>query len=166
MITFAKERGGPVAVRLVKGAYWDYETIVSDQNDWESPLYSQKESSDAQFEHLSRVLLDNIEHVLPAFGSHNIRSLSQACCYAQEKGISKKQFEIQVLFGMADPIALAFAKQGFLVRQYAPMGELIPGMGYLIRRLLENTSNESFLKHTFHDNNSTEQLLARPHFKD
>jgi RHH-type proline utilization regulon transcriptional repressor/proline dehydrogenase/delta 1-pyrroline-5-carboxylate dehydrogenase len=99
---------------------------------------------------------------LPAFGSHNIRSLAHACCYAESIGLTEKDFEIQVLYGMAEPIAKAFMKRGYLVRMYVPLGELLPGMGYLVRRLLENTSNESFLRHTFFDEDEVSTLLKEP----
>ncbi|MCB0317200.1 MAG: proline dehydrogenase family protein [Bdellovibrionales bacterium] len=161
-LDFAKKRGAPVAVRLVKGAYWDMETISSNQQNWESPLFSAKASSDANYERLSRLLLDNHRLVLPAFGSHNIRSLSHACCYAESRGLSNKDFELQMLYGMAEPIARAFAKEGYLTRLYVPLGQMIPGMGYLVRRLLENTSNESFLRHTFHDDQEVDALLNEP----
>ena len=166
LLDFARKRGGPIAIRLVKGAYWDSETVIADQNEWPSPLFGQKQSSDAQFELLTRKLFDNHDVCFPAIGSHNIRSLAHACCYAESKGISKKQFELQMLYGMAEPIALAFAEKGFLVRMYVPLGEMIPGMGYLVRRLLENTSNESFLRHTFHDENEVDTLLQEPRFLD
>lgn len=162
MLAFARQRGAPIAIRLVKGAYWDFERVVSSQNDWEFPLWSKKESSDAHYEHLSRKLLDNHTLCLPAFGSHNIRSLSHACCYAESVGLSKSDFEVQVLYGMAEPIARAFMKRGHLVRMYVPLGDLLPGMGYLVRRLLENTSNESFLRHTFFDEDEVSTLLREP----
>ncbi|MCB0333875.1 MAG: proline dehydrogenase family protein, partial [Bdellovibrionales bacterium] len=166
LIEFAQKRGKPIAIRLVKGAYWDSETVTSHQHDWPSPLFAIKESSDANYEKLARILIDNHQHVLPAFGSHNIRSLSFACCYAKEKGLTEKDFELQMLYGMAEPIARAFSKRGYLVRLYVPLGEMIPGMGYLVRRLLENTSNESFLRHTFFDDAEVEELLKEPTFQD
>ena len=162
MISYAKKRGRPIAVRLVKGAYWDLETIGSQQNNWPSPLWSKKESSDANYEALSRLLIDNHDVVLPAFGSHNVRSLAHACMYAKQKGLSNKDFELQMLYGMAEPIALSFTKQGYLTRLYVPLGEMLPGMGYLVRRLLENTSNESFLRHTFFDASTVDELLREP----
>jgi RHH-type proline utilization regulon transcriptional repressor/proline dehydrogenase/delta 1-pyrroline-5-carboxylate dehydrogenase len=67
-----------------------------------------------------------------------------------------------MLYGMAESIARSFRVEGFLVRLYVPLGEMIPGMGYLVRRLLENTSNESFLKHTFYDARDHADLLAEP----
>jgi RHH-type proline utilization regulon transcriptional repressor/proline dehydrogenase/delta 1-pyrroline-5-carboxylate dehydrogenase len=162
MLDFARTRGAPIAIRLVKGAYWDFERVISAQNHWEFPLYEQKRHSDASYEHLSRVLLDNHTLCLPAFGSHNIRSLSHACCYAERKGLSSNDFEIQVLYGMAEPIAQAFSGRGYLTRMYVPLGELLPGMGYLVRRLLENTSNESFLRHTFFEHSAVQELLRDP----
>ena len=165
LIDYAKKRGTPIAVRLVKGAYWDHETILSSQYGWESPLFSKKESSDANYEHLSRLLIDNHLLCLPAFGSHNIRSLAHACCYAESKGLSNRDFELQMLFGMAGPIAAAFTKRNYLVRLYVPLGEMLPGMGYLVRRLLENTSNESFLRHTFFEGDAVEALLNEPQFQ-
>lgn len=166
LIQFAQNRGRPIAIRLVKGAYWDHETILSQQNDWPSPLFKIKESSDANYERLSRILVDNHQYTLPAFGSHNVRSLAHACEYALSKGLAKNQFELQMLYGMADPICKAFVKRDFYVRQYVPLGEMLPGMGYLIRRLLENTSNESFLRHTFFENDKVDQLLAKPEMRE
>lgn len=159
---FAERRGAPIAIRLVKGAYWDHETILSQQHNWPSPVFSHKQSSDANFERLSRMLIDRRELCLPAFGSHNVRSLSHACCYAASKGVDPREFELQMLYGMAEPIARAFARKGYLIRLYVPQGEMIPGMGYLVRRLLENTSNESFLRHTFVEAGQAERLLAKP----
>lgn len=152
----------PIAIRLVKGAYWDYETIVSKQNNWECALYTNKQETDANYEKISRLILDNHDVILPAFGSHNIRSLAHACTYAEKIGLSKDKFELQMLYGMAEPIAEAFKKRGYFVRLYTPIGELLPGMGYLVRRLLENTSNESFLRHTFFDAEEVPKLLAKP----
>ncbi|MCB0330663.1 MAG: proline dehydrogenase family protein [Bdellovibrionales bacterium] len=162
LLGLAKERGGPIAIRLVKGAYWDAETVSCSQRNWENPLYTQKYESDKNYEEISQLLLSNLDHVLPAFGSHNIRSLSHACVFAAQHNIPKNQFELQMLYGMAEPIAKAFEKEGYLVRLYVPLGELIPGMGYLVRRLLENTSNESFLRHTFYDDKAIDELLIAP----
>lgn len=164
LLAFAKKRAAPIAIRLVKGAYWDQEVVSAVQSGWKVPVFQVKEHSDAQYEHLSRLLIDNAEYILPAFGSHNIRSLSHACCYAEHRGLSQDAFELQMLFGMAEPIARAFTHNGYLVRLYVPLGEMLPGMGYLVRRLLENTSNESFLRHTFVTASEEDALLRKPTF--
>lgn len=159
LLSFAREQGRKIALRLVKGAYWDTETALANQKGWPVPVFQDKRETDKNYEELTAVLLENIKHCVPAFGSHNIRSLSYACCLADKVGVSKREFELQMLYGMAEPIAKAFQDKGYLVRMYVPLGELIPGMGYLVRRLLENTANESFLRHTFYDKQEVENLL-------
>ena len=144
MIDWAKDRGTPVTVRLVKGAYWDQETITSRQNYWPTPVYNHKSSTDANYERMTRLLLENHEHVYAAIGSHNVRSQAVAMAIVQALNIPKRHVEFQVLYGMADNLATAMVKQGHRVRVYCPYGDLIPGMAYLIRRLLENTANSSF----------------------
>ena len=161
-LDFAKTINNRLAIRLVKGAYWDHETVNSSYNQLPNPLFTEKAESDRNYEKLSRILLDNHKLCYPAFGSHNIRSLSQACIYAESIGLTKNDFELQMLFGMARPIARAFRDQGYFVRLYVPLGELLPGMGYFVRRLLENTSNESFLRHTFLEGAEAEKLLGAP----
>lgn len=162
LATWAKRRGAPVAVRLVKGAYWDTETILAKQHGWPIPVWQHKRSSDASYERLSLYLLENHNHLIPAFASHNIRSLCHAIVAADLLGVPRERFEIQTLYGMGDAIKELFVRRGYLVREYAPVGELIPGMGYLVRRLLENTSNEGFLRQSLHENRSPRDLLRRP----
>jgi RHH-type transcriptional regulator, proline utilization regulon repressor / proline dehydrogenase / delta 1-pyrroline-5-carboxylate dehydrogenase len=162
LIEWGRRRGTRFAVRLVKGAYWDYEKIVSQQNGWICPVFLQKPESDANFETCTRVLLDNESVVTAAFGSHNVRSIAHAMAYAEEKGIEESRFEFQLLYGMAGPIKRALVEMGYRVREYSPVGELLPGMSYLVRRLLENTSNEGFLRAKFSENLSAAQLLRDP----
>ncbi|MGC1526927.1 MAG: proline dehydrogenase family protein, partial [Phormidesmis sp.] len=161
VIAWAKERGTPVTIRLVKGAYWDQETITSRQNYWPTPVYNHKPSTDANFERMTRLLLENHEHVYAAIGSHNVRSQALAMAITQSLNIPARNVEFQVLYGMADSLANALVKQGHRVRVYCPYGELIPGMAYLIRRLLENTANSSFLRQSLEDR-PADELLAVP----
>ncbi|MCB0343757.1 MAG: proline dehydrogenase family protein [Bdellovibrionales bacterium] len=162
LIDWVRSRGTPIAVRLVKGAYWDTETILAKQRDWPIPVWQEKAASDACYERLTLTLLEESDLIMPAFGSHNIRSLVHAAKAAELMGVDKNEFEIQALYGMAEPIKKAFSKRGFLVRDYAPIGELIPGMGYLVRRLLENTSNEGFLRQGFREHEDPKVLLKKP----
>jgi RHH-type proline utilization regulon transcriptional repressor/proline dehydrogenase/delta 1-pyrroline-5-carboxylate dehydrogenase len=162
LIDWGRKRGTRFAVRLVKGAYWDYETTKSLQNGWDCPVYFQKPESDANFETLTRLLLENESIVTAAFGSHNIRSIAQAQAFADELGIDPSRFEFQLLYGMAGPIKRALVEMGYRVREYSPVGELLPGMAYLVRRLLENTSNEGFLRAKFAENVSAKELLRDP----
>jgi len=162
LIAWGRERGTRFTVRLVKGAYWDYEKIKSTQNGWVIPVWLQKPESDANFERLSRILLENESIVTSAFGSHNVRSIAHAQALAEELGIDRSRFEFQLLYGMAGPIKRALVEMGYRVREYSPVGELLPGMSYLVRRLLENTSNEGFLRAKFSEHVSATQLLRDP----
>lgn len=161
VIEWAKERGYPVTVRLVKGAYWDQETIKAAQKHWPQPVYNEKAATDLNFEKLTQLMLENHEYIYSAIGSHNVRSQARAIAIAESLNIPRRRFEMQVLYGMGDQLAKALAKRGHRVRVYAPYGELLPGMAYLIRRLLENTANSSFLKQSLEDR-PTEELLAPP----
>jgi RHH-type proline utilization regulon transcriptional repressor/proline dehydrogenase/delta 1-pyrroline-5-carboxylate dehydrogenase len=161
LITWLKERGYPLTVRLVKGAYWDQETIKAAQKHWPQPVYNDKAASDANFETITQLLLENHQYVYAAIGSHNVRSQSRAIAIAQSLNVPRRCFEMQVLYGMGDKLAKALVDQGYRVRVYCPYGELLPGMAYLIRRLLENTANSSFLRQNL-ENRPVEELLAAP----
>src|SRR5215471_8889214 len=162
LIEWGRGRGTRFAVRLVKGAYWDYETTKSGQNGSNPPVFLQKPESDANFEKLTRVLFENHTVVTPAFGSHNVRSIAHAQAVADEFRIDRSRFEFQLLYGMAGPIKRALVEMGYRVREYCPIGELLPGMAYLVRRLLENTSNEGFLRAKFSENVPAKELLRDP----
>src|SRR3954452_13378513 len=162
LIDWGRKRGTRFTVRLVKGAYWDYEKIKAAQNGWRVPVWLQKPESDANFEACTRILLENEDIVTSAFGSHNVRSIAHAQALAEQLGIDKSRFEFQLLYGMAGPIKRAIVEMGYRVREYCPVGELLPGMAYLVRRLLENTSNEGFLRAKFSENVPAKELLRDP----
>lgn len=159
---WVEERGTPITVRLVKGAYWDYETVTAEQKGWPAPVFQEKWQSDENFERLSRFLMENYQLLRPAFGSHNLRSLAHAIAWGRKLNVPKRAYEIQMLYGMAEDQAQLFRELGHRVRIYSPFGELIPGMAYLVRRLLENTSNDSFLRHSLAEDIPREKLMAKP----
>ena len=162
LMSLARSRGAPITVRLVKGAYWDYELVRAKQNGYPFPLFTDKKATDANYEKLSERLLDNIDNLIPAFGSHNHRSLLNAVALADRKKIPPNAYEIQMLYGMAEPERKAFRDMGKRVRLYAPVGELLPGIGYLVRRLLENTSNQGFLRLSYREKTDRKDMLSRP----
>jgi RHH-type proline utilization regulon transcriptional repressor/proline dehydrogenase/delta 1-pyrroline-5-carboxylate dehydrogenase len=162
LLAWVQLRRTPVWVRLVKGAYWDYETIISRQFGWPSPVWAHKWETDANYEKMTRFLMENHHWLRPALGSHNVRSLAHALALAKLLNLPPRAFEIQMLYGMAEPIKDAFVAMGQRVRVYTPYGELLPGMAYLVRRLLENTANESFLRASFTEHIPEEQLLMNP----
>lgn len=166
---WAARTGRVVTVRLVKGAYWDYETIHAEQMGRPCPVWGAKRETDACFERMTHRFLDATPHstgaggVKLAIGSHNVRSIASALAGAERRGLPKEAIEFQMLHGMADQLKDAAAEMGLRVREYVPVGDMIPGMAYLVRRLLENTSNESWLKAGFLDHVSDETLLKNPH---
>ncbi|VAX42684.1 Proline dehydrogenase / Delta-1-pyrroline-5-carboxylate dehydrogenase, partial [hydrothermal vent metagenome] len=189
---WATRTGRVVTVRLVKGAYWDYETIHAEEMGWPCPVWNEKWLSDKCFEDMTDVFLDHCPKtedggtstsgagVSPAeplgpthraagsggiklaLGSHNIRSIAHAVAGLEERGLPREAMELQMLHGMADQLKHAAAEMDLRVREYVPVGEMIPGMAYLVRRLLENTSNESWLRAGFMDNADPAVLLAAP----
>jgi len=165
LIEWAKQRGNPITIRLVKGAYWDQETIKAEQKHWPQPVYNDKAATDINFEKITQLLLENHQYIYAAIGSHNVRSQARAIAIAQSLNVPQRSFEMQVLYGMGDKIAKALVDKGYRVRVYCPYGELLPGMAYLIRRLLENTANSSFLRQNM-ENRPVEELISPPVLKD
>jgi len=159
---WAEQRGRPVWVRLVKGAYWDYETVFARSTGWPVPVFEHKWETDANYERLTRYAMVHREHLRTALGSHNLRSLAHGMAVARHLNIPQHEFELQMLYGMADAEKQAIVDLGYRLRIYMPFGELIPGMAYLVRRLLENTSNESFLRAGFSERVPVEKLLMNP----
>ena len=141
----AADRRPPLVVRLVKGAYWDHEVVEARQHGWTPPVFEQKADSDRNFEALTSRLLEGWPHVRPAIASHNLRSVAHAVAANRAAGREDRDLELQVLRGLGDDLAAALASHGMRVRIYCPVGDMVAGMAYLVRRLLENTSNESFL---------------------
>jgi RHH-type proline utilization regulon transcriptional repressor/proline dehydrogenase/delta 1-pyrroline-5-carboxylate dehydrogenase len=162
LILFSAARPRPLTVRLVKGAYWDTETVLSGAEGWPVPVYEQKEETDANYERCVRLLHDHHGEVRAAFGSHNLRSLAYAVEYARSRGIPDHGYEIQMLHGMAEPVHAAVCNLGLRLRVYAPVGDLVPGMSYLVRRLLENTANESFVRQRFVEGRDLDEVLQPP----
>lgn len=154
-------RATPLTVRLVKGAYWDHEVIDATQHGWEMPVWTTKAESDRCFERVTRRLLDAFPRLRPAIASHNLRSVAHAVVYARHIGLQDHNLEIQVLRGLGDDLQDALVAAGLRGRTYCPVGDLVSGMAYLVRRLLENTANQSFLA-TRADGAGLEDLLKRP----
>jgi RHH-type proline utilization regulon transcriptional repressor/proline dehydrogenase/delta 1-pyrroline-5-carboxylate dehydrogenase len=146
------DRALPLTIRLVKGAYWEHETVDARQHGWPAPVFEQKVESDRSFERLTRRLIA-AERVRPAIASHNVRSIAHALALSDD-------VEFQVLRGLGDDLQAALAGMGLRVRTYCPVGDLVAGMSYLVRRLLENTSNDSFLLNRRRDD--LDSLLRAP----
>jgi RHH-type proline utilization regulon transcriptional repressor/proline dehydrogenase/delta 1-pyrroline-5-carboxylate dehydrogenase len=161
LIDWARRRGRRIGVRLVKGAYWDTEVVLARQRGWPVPVFTQKAETDLAYERLTTLLLENVDVVVPALATHNVRSAAHAIARARRLGVDPRAYEFQALYGMADDLKGALVKTGQRVREYCTIGALLPGMAYLVRRLLENTSNEGFLRRR-HAGVEAAKLLASP----
>jgi len=162
MIAWANQHHRRITIRLVKGAYWDYETIIAQQRHWPVPVFLQKAESDLSFERISTLMLENDDVIDSAFGTHNVRSIAHALAQAERLGLDQRSLEFQMLYGMAEPIKAAVRQLNLRLREYCPVGELLPGIAYFVRRLLENTSNEGFLASKFAKGASRDELLRDP----
>ena len=151
-----------LTVRVVKGAYWDAEVAQAAQSHWPAPVHQRKTETDAAFERLTERLLQAHPLVTTAVASHNVRSIAHAMATAELLGQPKEQLEFQLLYGMGDALHGAIVERGYPVRIYTPVGALIPGMAYLVRRILENTANESFLRQDFLHERGADELLQPP----
>ncbi|MBK1877264.1 proline dehydrogenase family protein [Pelagicoccus mobilis] len=162
LLVWAKDQGQTLNIRLVKGAYWEFECAYASQHNWPIPVWQKKQDTDFHFERLTQKLLQNHEHVYYACASHNIRSIAATMEWARHYETPPDRYEFQALYGMAEPIRASLLEQTSRIRLYCPVGDVIPGMAYLVRRLLENTSNDSFLRQRFADQQSSQSLLSPP----
>ena len=160
LLAWVHTRGTPITVRLVKGAYWDSDTVRYRQRGWPVPLFEDKAETDANYEMLVKGLLAQAPLIRPAFGTHNLRTLAYIEAVAEHLGLTPETWEYQMIFGMAEPFQQAVQRRGRRLRLYTPVGDLLPGMAYLVRRLLENTSNESFLRMEYVESQPLSILLA------
>ncbi|MCH2133092.1 MAG: proline dehydrogenase family protein [Phycisphaerales bacterium] len=171
IIDWASATGRQVTVRLVKGAYWDEETIHAEMEGWPIPVWSRKSDTDACFERMAAQFLRQVPRstdqggVKLALGSHNLRSIACTLAIAEQEDLPPEAVEFQMLHGMADAMKVVMTERGHRLREYVPVGEMIPGMAYLVRRLLENTSNESWLRGSHDEDMAPEDLLATPHLQ-
>ncbi|MGF1718657.1 bifunctional proline dehydrogenase/L-glutamate gamma-semialdehyde dehydrogenase PutA [Vibrio kyushuensis] len=140
----AKDQGDLIPLRLVKGAYWDTEIKLSQQGGFANyPVYTRKEATDVAYLACARFLLsDTVKgNIFPQFASHNAHTVTAISVMA-----THDQFEYQRLHGMGDSL-YHHAKEAYKqsVRIYAPVGSHKDLLPYLVRRLLENGANSSFV---------------------
>ncbi len=160
-ICWSRRNEHPITTRLVKGAYWDHEVMLAQRNGWDIPVYTSKIETDSNYEKLTKIILENNNQIGAAIASHNIRSISNSLAIKERLNINDRNFEVQMLYGMGQEIKESLISKKVPIRVYVPYGNLISGMGYFVRRLLENSSNESFLR-TLDSNINARILLKKP----
>ena len=161
LIDLSATRSKPLTVRLVKGAYWDAETVHAQAEGWPVPVFGRKEQTDANYERCVGLLHEATARCGPR--SAATTSARSATRWPTPGNGDPRQWlraAAPLRHGRAHPAAIR--SLGLRLRVYAPVGELVPGMAYLVRRLLENTANECFVRHRFAEGRTLDELLAPP----
>ena len=154
-----RRTGRRIAVRLVKGAYWDTEIKrTQEQGLSDYPLFTRKASTDVSYLACARDMLE-ARHIYPAFATHNALTVATLLEWAGDS----RDFEFQRLHGMGEGLYETLVReQGYHTRIYAPVGGHRDLLAYLVRRLLENGANSSFVHQLADESLSDEQILADP----
>ena len=158
----ARDSGSPVMVRLVKGAYWDSEIKRAQQEGLaDYPVYTRKQATDVSYLACARALLDQPRHIYPQFATHNAHTIAAVL----EIAGPDRRLEFQRLHGMGKPLYDKVLKEGkgrLTCRTYAPVGGHRELLSYLVRRLLENGANSSFVNRLADDALPVERVIADP----
>ena len=161
LIDLARRNNQKLMIRLVKGAYWDSEVKWAQVDGMEGyPTYTRKVHTDISYLACARKLLDAQDAVFPQFATHNAYTLG--AIYQMGKG---KDFEHQCLHGMGETLydqVVGPQNLGRHVRVYAPVGTHETLLAYLVRRLLENGANSSFVNQIVDENISIDRLIKSP----
>jgi RHH-type proline utilization regulon transcriptional repressor/proline dehydrogenase/delta 1-pyrroline-5-carboxylate dehydrogenase len=149
-------------VRLVKGAYWDTEIkLAQEQGLEEYPVFTRKANTDVSYLACAKKLLADHKHFYPQFATHNAHTLS----YILEVAGDNRDFEFQRLHGMGEALyeeVVPADKEGIACRIYAPVGSHEDLLAYLVRRLLENGANSSFVNRIVDEKTPIDEIIADP----
>ncbi len=145
IVDLAKERGLRMPIRIVKGAYWDAETVEADAHSFDAPEFLNKEETDLNFRQLIVKIFDFDPHVQLCLASHNFADHCFAQVLREKKYPHIPEIEHQCLHMTYEALSTALAKKGWATRNYVPVGSLIVGMAYLVRRIMENSSQVGVL---------------------
>ena len=159
IIETARHTSKTIPVRLVKGAYWDTEIKLAQENGHEGyPVFTKKEFTDVSYMACAKKLLNNMDVIYPQFATHNAHTISYVMNIAQ----TKTGFEFQRLQGMGKSMHDAILTDGYNSRIYAPVGNYEKLLAYLMRRLLENGANTSFVNLVTNESVNIEDLIRNP----
>jgi hypothetical protein len=149
LAAWGEARGLQVPVRLVKGAYLEYERTLAKEQHRPSPVWDAKASTDASYLMLADYLLRHPERFDARFATHNMSTQAQVMALAAAgDDRAPPALEFQMLYGMGEPIKQALVSLGYRVREYVPAGSLARGLGYAGRRFAELTNPDNALART------------------
>jgi RHH-type proline utilization regulon transcriptional repressor/proline dehydrogenase/delta 1-pyrroline-5-carboxylate dehydrogenase len=156
-------------VRLVKGAYWDSEIKASQERGLANyPVFTRKASTDVSYLACARRLLESPAAFFPQFATHNAQSLSAVIEMAGGPEAAREKLEFQRLHGMGEPLYEQVTPpeaMGIAARIYAPVGSHEDLLAYLVRRLLENGANTSFVNRIVDEKAPLDEIVADPVMK-
>ena len=141
----ATKRNHVIPLRLVKGAYWDAETVAAKVQNNDSPQFLNKEETDIQYRYLIHQILDQKNIFQLCIASHNVDDHCYAETLRDTRYLQAPIIEHQTLHMTYEPLSMAAALYGWPIRNYLPTGSLLVGMGYLVRRIMENASQTGVL---------------------
>jgi RHH-type transcriptional regulator, proline utilization regulon repressor / proline dehydrogenase / delta 1-pyrroline-5-carboxylate dehydrogenase len=145
ILDLAKTRGLRMPIRIVKGAYWDAETVEASAHGFTAPQFLNKPETDIHFRQLVEQILKNSEHLTLCIASHNVSDHCFAKALKEVKYPNAPVIEHQCLHMTYEALSVAMAEQGWPTRNYVPVGSLLVGMAYLVRRIMENSSQVGIL---------------------
>jgi RHH-type proline utilization regulon transcriptional repressor/proline dehydrogenase/delta 1-pyrroline-5-carboxylate dehydrogenase len=145
VINLAMKRNLRMPIRLVKGAYWDAETIEGEAHQFTPPQFLNKEESDLHFRQLSYMALKNGDWIQLAVGSHNLQDHAFVEALRKLRFPNAPVIEHQCLHMTYEALSHGLANMGWPTRNYMPIGNLLVGMAYLVRRIMENSSQVGVL---------------------
>ena len=160
MAGIAKANSRRIQMRLVKGAYWDTEIKLAQEKGLKDfPVYTRKAHSDASYIACAAKMFSHKDVIYPMFGTHNAHTAAAILHLAHK---NKAPFEFQRLFGMGDALFSALLEDGAQASIYAPVGSHKDLLPYLVRRLLENGANSSFVNRILDEDAPVESLVEDP----
>ena len=165
LVDLAKRSGRKFMVRLVKGAYWDAEIKRAQVDGMPGyPVYTRKVYTDVSYLNCAKKLLAVTDLLYPQFATHNAHSLSVIYTWAKQDGV--EDYEFQCLHGMGETLydqVVGKDNLGKACRIYAPVGSHETLLAYLVRRLLENGANSSFVNQIVDEKVAIDSLIADPY---
>jgi RHH-type proline utilization regulon transcriptional repressor/proline dehydrogenase/delta 1-pyrroline-5-carboxylate dehydrogenase len=167
LVQLAKLSRRRLMVRLVKGAYWDSEIKRCQQHGLSHfPVFTRKSHSDVSYLACAAELLHNADWIYPQFATHNAHTFASVFTLAKLRGVQR--FEMQCLYGMGEALYREPMERSrstpwpLRCRVYAPIGQHVSLLPYLVRRMLENGANSSFVSQIVDPDVSVDQLVRNP----
>jgi RHH-type proline utilization regulon transcriptional repressor/proline dehydrogenase/delta 1-pyrroline-5-carboxylate dehydrogenase len=163
LIDLASRSGQKLMIRLVKGAYWDSEIKRAQIDGLSYPVYTRKTYTDMSYLVCAQKLLARTDVIYPQFATHNAHAVASIYTWAQYSGVT--DYEFQCLHGMGETLydqVVGTKTLNIPCRIYAPVGSHQTLLAYLVRRLLENGANSSFVNQIIDENIATDSLITDP----